>query len=265
MNQLPIQGKGTLKELIVSQLIEEALTSRQMVGTIIAQKNVSAQAIYKALTQLEKDKVIRRQGTIYLIHPQWIESMQLLLNKVGQTTAGLQPRKKPDIRTFDTITDLGRFLIFDFCHYPNPEKQRGVARWKFMYSLIGLSKEEIAEVRKQFKNQKWTILCGSKTIVDHFFKKTYEKMGARVKLGMPWKENYDLMVVGDHLCEIHYEAKTVAQWKADWGKPKTIKEFNLERLLQRMHEPTICKTIIYYDQKRAKKEREKIELAWKTA
>lgn len=265
MLEIPIPKIGnalTTKEAVLQILSEkQSLTAKELYAEVVKEtkKNVSYQALHKTLQQLEKETVIQRIQNKYSLHPDWLQSMENWLQKIKSRTS-LENTKleKPELRTFHSVIDVGRFFIFEYTQYPNPEKKPCVCVWKRMYSLIGLSKEEVEGVRNTMGKEHYHITSESSTIVDQFIAEAFEKIGVRVKLGIKNPEEYDLMVIGDYVCEIYFENAHKNAWKSLWEKPQTMKEFDLEKTLKVMHTGYTTKAIIYFDPSRAQQIREKV-------
>ncbi len=265
MLEIPVPKTGsffTTKEAVLQILSEKQnLTAKELYAEVVKEtkKNVSYQALHKTLQQLEKEMVVQRIQNKYSLHPNWLQALGRWLEKTkNQAATESKQSKKPEIRVFNSIIDTGRFLIFDYFHYPNPKNKISVCIWKRMYSLIGLSKDEVEGVRETMGKEHFRVVSESNTIVDQFIAEAFEQMGGKVKLGVPNPEDFDSIVVGDYICEIYFSAIHKKNWKAHWERPKKMDEFDLEGTLKIMHTAYDTKIIVYHDPVRAQQIREKV-------
>lgn len=264
MLEIPIPKIGiplTTKETIIRVLSENpSVTAKELYTLVLKEtkKSVSYQALHKTVQQLEKETVIQRIQNKYSIHPQWLQSMENWLRKTKKHSSTETELQKPELRLFHGVIEVGRFLIFEYTHYPNPQNKPSVCVWKRMYSVIGLSKDEVEGVRNTMGKEHYHIISESNTIVDQFLADTFQKIGCKVKLGIPQPEDFDTMVTGNHVCELYFDATHKKIWKAIWEKTQTMDEFDLEKTLKVMHTGYITKAIIYHDPARAQKIREKV-------
>ncbi|MBU0636217.1 hypothetical protein KKE06_04290 [Candidatus Micrarchaeota archaeon] len=234
---------------------EDPLTTKQLYQKISREKGkpISYQAVHKALKQLETDCIVKRFNSKYQLHPKWILELEGFVEKIkAKEKEKPEELRKPEVRTLNSVIELGRFLIFELMEYPALKKP-SIWIWTRMYSLMGLSKDEVEGVRQFFKKNSVLILSESNTLIDQFLAETFEKMRTKVKLGVPHEEPFDTFLIGNHLCEIYFEPEHHKAWKKLWEKPKTIKEFDLEKTLEVMHHPYKSKAIIYYDKEKAQK------------
>ncbi len=255
-------GGSNTKNAIVSALSQEALQTAQQLYRMVAKENnkpISYQAMHKALKELEKENVLERHNNQYRLSSQWLRTVENWLaetkNKTMQQAAETQ---KPETTVFPTIIEFGRFLIYDFFNYPKSDDFPIVCRWHLMYTLIGLSQEEVREARKSFKKNNFVIVCESDSLVDRSHAQTFQKMGVKTKLGIHLNEPFDTIVVGNHVCEIYYDPDYWKKWKKMWHSPKSPDEFDLEGTLRGMHESNPTKAIVYHDPSRAQQIRENV-------
>ena len=74
---------NSLKGEIIDTLSEiKLLNAKQIYSKVKINKDVSYQAVHKALVELEQIKVIQKDGKIYSINQEWVESLIKKLNKI---------------------------------------------------------------------------------------------------------------------------------------------------------------------------------------
>lgn len=253
---------GTSKDTVIQILADENLLSMQEVFTRFkkqATKTISYQAVHKLLKQLESEGVVDKMGSQYRLRPEWILEMEKFVEQMktmqNQTNTKME---KPQIRTFENIIQVAHFIIYELCEYPKSDTLPIVTHWNIMYSLIGLSKEEIDDTRRINKTKKFFVACKSNSLVDKILAKVLEKLGTKVKLGVNNPNSFDIIVVGDHVCEIYFDNRFKSIFKALWNKPKKVNEFDLDAVLDGMHKKWNTKAIIYHDPARADQIRQNV-------
>ncbi|MFH0955090.1 MAG: hypothetical protein V1777_03215 [Candidatus Micrarchaeota archaeon] len=246
---------GTSKDAIIQILADEPLLSIQDIFSRFkkqAAKPISYQAVHKLLKQLETEGVVDKMGPHYRLRPEWIFEMEKFVEQLKTTQNQNSPKmEKPRIQTFEDIIQVARFLLYDLFEYPKSDTLPIAMQWNIMYSLIGLSKEEMDSIRRLSKTKTILITCKSNSLVDKILAKTFEKNNAKVKLGIHIPDSFDTIAVGDHVCEIYFDNRFKSIFKALWNKPKKVSEFNLDAVLEDMHKKWNTKAIIYYDPARA--------------
>ncbi len=259
----PLLGsQGGTKQAIISILSQEwPLNAKQVFQHVNKSmpKTVTYQAVHKLLKQLETEGVVDKMGSQYRLRPEWILEMEKFVGQMKTAQNQNSPKlEKPQIRVFENIIQLARFFIYDLFEYPKSETLPIVTQWNIMYSLIGLSKEEMDEIRRIGKAKTVLVACESNSLVDKILAKTLEKIGTKVKLGVNNPNSFDTIVVGNHVCEIYFDDQFKSQFKALWNKPKKVSEFNLNAVLEGMHKKWNTKAIIYHDPTRADQIRKKV-------
>lgn len=257
-----IIGGSHTKNGIISALSQGTPLSVQQLYRQVTKeihKPISYQALHKALKELENEKIVEKQANQYQLNSSWIHSIEAWAH---ETKNRLQEQKnqlqKPEIKTFENVIELARFLIYDYFNYPNPQKKPLIARWHIMYSLLGLSKEEMDEIRKVTKNRSHFILCKGTSIVDRALAIAFKGLGVQVKLGAIIPEAFDSILVGDYICEIYFHSEFIFRFKKLWKKPRKADDLDINSVLSEMHAPYPCKAIIYHDPKRAEQIRENV-------
>lgn len=250
----------TTKEAIVAVLSESGSQTAKRLHKLVQKqinKSISYQALHKALKELENEKIVEKQENQYQLNLMWIHSLE---DWIQTTKQKIQQQKneleKPEIKIFENVIELARFFVYDYFNYPNPQKAPLVARWHIMYSLLGLSKEEMDEIRKVTKVGKHFILCKGTSSIDKALAIAFKKMGVRVKLGATISEPFDSILVGDYICEIYFHPEFLSLFKKLWKKPKKADGLDINNVLGGMHTPYRCKAIIYHDPERVQKIRE---------
>ncbi|MFH0955089.1 MAG: hypothetical protein V1777_03210 [Candidatus Micrarchaeota archaeon] len=261
------KGASKTKQQILEAIGSDAPLTAKQVFEQVRQKNnasISYQAVHKTLTALERELVLEKTSKGYQFNRAWLDKTEQWLKTAKERLTEKMDLEKPELKIFDTIVELGDFLIFDLYQYPKSSEVPTVCLWRNMYSLIGLSKQTMDEIRKTTKQKKYFVLCRGNTLVDKFLAKTFEKVGTRVKLGIPPDlQDCDLFAVGDHVCEVYFSPQHMKWWKEVWIKPKKVSELDLDGILSAMQKTNKNKAIIYHDPERAAKIRKQVEKCFK--
>ena len=116
--------------------------------------DVTYQAVHKAITQLEEEKLIQKGEKGYQLHPDWITKITHLSNSISRaylTNSPLDIEKEFTQFTLPTWLHVGRFGAFRFdVEYPNPENKSGICNWIHVWPVIGLSSEEVEVLQKNY-------------------------------------------------------------------------------------------------------------------
>jgi len=252
--------KGSSRNSVLSVLSKQwPLSAKELHREVnkISASEVSYQAVHQLVNLLEEDGVLEKQGSKFLISKNYIEELKRTGSELEQAySVEKKPELKTEQKTFNSVIDLGRFILFEFYNYPKAKEVPTVCHWHAMYSLIGLSKQEIAQMKKQTKDKKFWVLCQGKSFVDSFLANAFEQFGVKVKLGVPCAFTCDLIVVGDFIMEIYYEPEHKKIWKKMWENTKNIHDFDLNKELDSMFGKHPIRVVIFEDASVAEQIRE---------
>lgn len=211
--------------------------------------NVTYQGVHKTIQQLLDEGVLQKEGAKYELSRQFIHETRSWGERVSKAYLEARLQKSPETeeRVFPNIIEFGRFLIFEWFTYPDQNKPL-VQHWHAMYSLWGLSKEELQAFTQTAIEKKFHVLCQGKSHMDEFLKNAYEKLGARVKLGVACAFASDLFVVGEHVMDVYYEPDVKKTWKNQWDNTKNITDFDITADLKGMMDYHPIRVIIRKDQ-----------------
>ena len=254
--------KGSTRDSIVSILKSEwPLSLKEIHNRIVkeAAAPVSYQAVHKAVSLLEADGTLEKTVGKYRISQRYVEGLEKTCRELKEAYSVKQSSDALEFKQmlFDNMIDLGRFIVFEFLNYPKSKELPNVCHWSLMYSLIGLSKQDIKELEKNAKEKQIFVLCRSNGLVDRLLAHAFKKLGVKVKLGIPVAFACDLFIVGDHVLEIYYNSEHKKIWKKIWAQPVKISDFDLNKTLTTMFSKNPTRAIIYKNPEIAKQIREK--------
>lgn len=226
-------GKGlSTKDLIISNLIDEwPLTAKQLFNRISkqAESKVTYQAVHKMLIQLRSEDIIVKIGTKYQLSKDWIEKIK----KFGERlSASYSDEKKipvnysfdkPLFLTFNSISEIGRFIIFDFHGaFSNPPKEISLCLWNHAWPVISVSDIEYAFLVGLFKCGKYYSLTRSNTPLDKFFTEIVEKAGKHCRINVPYSAQQDTFVHDDIICQVFFPPTLSKQMEKIYSSTKKI-------------------------------------------
>lgn len=232
MEELLARG---LKELVIGFLSKEwPLSAKSIYLRVRKQKACSYQAVHKMLQELLKENVLVKQDKEYALSIDWIKRLKSMTDILEKTYAKQEAIEYPKTYEFDTAIAMGRFIINRFLKLENPNNKVSVCRWRHMFSLIGLSKEEIEALRKSAARVPYYILCQKSSPFDRFLAQTYEGLGGKVLCDVEGIGDPDIFVHGDYILEVHAPRDYKREWDVlhySYGTP----DFDMNHLIQTLH------------------------------
>jgi len=234
------QGNKSSKDLIVSILSEEfPLPLKKIFFEVKRQgASISYQGVHKSLTEMLAQGIIEKDGNKFRLSKKWINEISFFSKKLlkaysSETVINYMHRENTQL-CFDTLKDFDRFFIFEYFNFPNSVKKPVIAHWFHMYSLIGLSEDDILALKEFISKNDFYILCSGETPLDKFFGETFKKLGCRIKLGAKGDASTDHIIFGDYLLQAYWPKEIKAAIKRIFSV-NSIEEFKLSSLLKLMH------------------------------
>jgi hypothetical protein len=246
MNLPNLNNKSSsTRNLIISVLAENWPLSAKKIHETLKRKHArdcSYQAVHKLLKELQDEGIVHFKDKKYLLNLDWVKSIETFSKKV--TDAYLTDKKSVLERldngesvnmSFDTVTELGSFLIFDWFNFPSKD-DRAFMHWYRTYSLVGLSKHQMDGMRKITSHLKLYTLVKKNSLVDRFLGIALQKVGYKVKFGVDVASECDLFIFGDYILRVYWPEALMSTWDKLWHKTKKVDEFDLDSMLRSMHD-----------------------------
>jgi hypothetical protein len=246
------------KEIIINILIEKQPQSLKEIYSKFkkeSKKNVSYQAIHKAIKELENEKIINKKLKEYTINQFWIDNLFEKINKIKNNNLVTDPKKT---YFFETYSDFAKFIINQAYTIPNNNKPC-VCVMKYSWNPLGLDKTDLFKMSKFLKERNYYDLTLNQTPLDYAFAKTLEKLGKHVKVGSKIRFNNDLIIQGNTLIEIYFDNKLKNIIKNIFKKNKQLDELAIQEIITKIVTPKHnIQIILYEDEQKADNLRKKI-------
>ena len=229
------------KAMIINCLANDwPLTTKQIHNKIVKESaaNISYQAIHKTINELLDSKILEKTENNYQLSKSWIEQNIKFFSRLTDSYSkgekqSLEELWKKDYAsvTFETLIELGKFLIHTLFRYPNPESKPYVSIEKQAYPMIGLSQEDIKGIEDTVLKLPCYVIEATNTPSDRYFaniKNEWSK-NMHTKYGIRISDNCDVMIVGDYVAEIFINDKLLGHWHKLYAETKNFDEFNLKK------------------------------------
>lgn len=246
---LPFGKKGDVKNLVFSILVHEnQLKLIQLMHFLRKRhgKEVTFQAVRKAVLQLVEEGVLTRKGHAYSINKQWVKEIKQAVDSLYEEIHAekTQPLKIDSIQgdvsvfTFSSLNEMMKFwqnLIqnwfrgFKKGDY-NINCYQAAHVWE---ALLHLDREK--EVMGQLKKKgiHSYILCTSRSSLDRSIQQFYRKLGVKMEI-IPSSSHFDrghyLGTYGDLIIQAQYPDELVHALDGFFKRNKTINALDLTEL-----------------------------------
>lgn len=212
-------NKSTVKDTIVSILSNEWPLSAQKIFNGINKRynmNVSYQAVHKALKELTNSKIIMKEKRNYMLNINWLEQYCEFLERAKSNYFLNKPMFLPGLKefkqdgttqtfVFDTLSDAERYrkhLQFDYIS-KRGTKQPYCGSSRHLKSPIVFSEKSIniLNVIRKTKTNCYIIVSGG-TKIDEWCADYYRNEFVKVKTGIKFSMENDIMVIGDIITQL---------------------------------------------------------------
>ena len=228
MQLSPFLGNNT-KSLIVSIISESSLSLKELHLELIKQsnKNISYQATHKAVNELVKDEVIEKIGKNLSINDKWINDLSKLSEKL-QTKETTTSEAK--VYHFDTFIDMGKFCV-KFLNSLPPTTKPGACFTRHAWPFFGLSDNDYKELQKLLTETKYYEIIHYDTPLDKIFGKAIQDAGKIIKIGSKLDYDYDFMIKGDTIVQIHFSPDFKKRFHQMFISHKNLDEFPISKII----------------------------------
>src|SRR3989338_7924711 len=249
-----VQPKPTRGAIVSVLSLDWPLTLTQVYSKLKSRHGVevSYQAIHKSLRQMAAEGILSCTDRKYALSPRWLKNLRNLVSSLEKSLNenpfqenAEMPRQDYAKYGFETILDFYRFLLFNYFEYPNEAGKPSVFHWKHVYSLIGLSREELHRLARLVSRTECYILVNSGGMMDqchgNALAKMAEHLGASVKLryNALVALDSDVLVVGDYVARAYFPTQAREEMLYKLNSASNLKEFDLGWLLEFLHEKPV--------------------------
>ena len=236
------QGSST-KDTIVQILSEEwPLTVKQIFERVKKKidKAITYQAVHKVVQELEKEKIVEKEGNACKLNKDWIEQAK----KSAETLANdyFSNKGKPkssDVEylhlEFDTFLDAAKFVINRFYfEYPNPEKKVAVCFSYHIYAPFGMSAVEHESYKKMItREEHWAVSKGD-TYLDKQFSGYLLGIGKKCISGAEFTVKPETYVQGDYICQMFMPLECKKELDNIYENVKDMDKMKLDRYFDKV-------------------------------
>lgn len=222
---LPSLEKGaSVKDYVISILSSDWPLSAKKLHAGIKKRfgrNVTYQAVYKAVKELVDDSVLEQKKEGYEIAEEWVKRLHDFTEIVSsnyftkqKTTAieGLKEARKEgeiNVLTFETYFDTEKYLYYLQKHSIFTSKNKVICmhhthEWAPLFYLRAEYNKAVAAKKQGIKIYR---LCSGNTDADRWAASFYRKMGYNAKTGVSCADVCELLVVGNTVIQIYLPAE----------------------------------------------------------
>ncbi len=226
--------KKSLKNLVIEALTGEwPLSAKKLYNIAKAQGiNGTYQAVYKAINDLKENNIITKTENGYQLSTEWIERLKQVSLKMEnayskQIIAGSD---KPATLAFDSMCDFYKFFFNCFIDDPFTIGEKSIC-YQTQHvgnTLVGTDKEWEA-LKEAMKNKKSFGLVKCDTPLDNLFKKKWEGVGKKIRMGVDVPSAsliMDTMVIGDYVIQIYLPEEYLKEENRIYEKVKNLEDLD---------------------------------------
>lgn len=235
LNQKP----GNVKNALVQKLSKQWPQTIKQLDHALKREfgmDVTYQAVHKAMSQLEDEKVVEKVKEGFQLHPEWITTITKLSNQISQAYANNQVLdfEKESIQlTFPNWLSVGKFAAFRFAtEYPNPENKTGVCNWIHVWPVVGLGSEEVELLQKYYFKGNYYSLCPNDTPLDRAMAEWLNKIGKKCKTGINIQLDHDYIIKGDHVLQIYYPSEFLEDMNKIYTETKSVDKLDYKKMTE---------------------------------
>lgn len=258
------KSKKTTKDNIINILSYEWPLSARKVFYMLKKnygQSITYQAVYKALSQMLDDKIIKKSKNSYSLSLDWVKDIHdqteiIRVNYFSENHTSMFSNKEfIRMLVFKTWFDVEKYLYYLQKNYITKSKKKQVIcyhhchEWRPLFYL----RAEYNWVKKLRKlGHKTYTLCAGNQFTDKWSKNFYEKAGAKIKLNAKISETSDTLIFGDLVIQIYIPLELKQALKKELKKIKSLEDIKPVKLISNIFEKkSQIKVIINKDEKLA--------------
>lgn len=207
---------GSTADLIVDILSEErSLSAKEIYNKIRKSQQISYQAVHKTLKELLSKKVIEKEGMVYWLSAEWIQTIKRtgeILEKKYLGKEDLSALKKNYFTTtFQTVYSYYEFVLEAFnTKYLRNGKIECYGLYDHPPWPYTAAPKEIANFSKLGKETSPFCMINHAYPIDKWVGEAFSKVGYQVVFGVPNMDGMHTYVFGDAVLQI-YLAKDITK------------------------------------------------------
>jgi len=249
---LPNTNSNSLKNIIISILSEtNSLNAKEIHFRAKKEKNVSYQAVFKMLKELQEENILTKNESKYAINKKWVSNLKKFVKdfEEKETKKGFDPNAETQTLELNTLFEffggmldlMSSDVLYKGCEH---RFGGGILRhlwWSLSFDDVGFQKF------KHMLGPKDSYIVAIKdTPVDKWLKSYYEKTGGTgIKIGVKYDLEDDIAIVGDYVIQVFFDKKTKNKLDKLYSEVKDISDAIEKGLLEQvLTEETKIKVVI---------------------
>jgi len=245
---------NSLKGEIIETLSEETqLSAKKIHSKIKIDKDITYQAVHKALVELEQIKVIEKDGKQYSINQSWLEDIIKKLNKIKSNKKEKSEEiylsknsESPQFFKFKsysklcvTIAELLKSKVL-----ANKKTTNFICTLEYGWIPFKFKFGDFQTLKEMMQTNPESInMIRTKTPLGEWIVKQYKRINALcAPIGTKVEIDNDLFIYGDYIIEVHFSEESKKILKYYYNKIKNLNGIYLEFALKK--EPEMDITVI---------------------
>src|SRR3989338_2908002 len=208
-------AKGiSTKDLVIRILSEEWPLSVKQVFERVKKASGQAltyQAVHKTVSSLLKEGILEKDFSGFSLNLEWIKknraNAELLedyyLKRQKHSLRSLKENETVNMH-FSSLMDMARFIILEFLAFEDSEKKPIVCKLWSAWPPIALSDKEFQGLVEILSQKQMYQTITNTTFLDKMSGDCLEKIGVKIKFGVPCDVAADTLVAGDFVAVVHF-------------------------------------------------------------
>lgn len=241
---------GGARQLVLGVLVHEwPLTARAAYELVRRQGvGITYQAVHKALAQLYNEGVVERSGTGYRVSNEWAHNLKTFAEQLdlSQDTSratcqlDLRPGQSITLR-FQRVNEIGRYILnLTEREFRARKPELLVWHWRRTWTRAFFGREFFPRLEK-LMHVPSLILVRETSIVDRYRADFYERLGARVRVGIDCANTNDLLVANDYIVGVYLARELRERWSGFCERAKNLEQYDqagFYRALETLRDPS---------------------------
>ncbi|VVB99882.1 Uncharacterised protein [uncultured archaeon] len=233
---IQLNGKvNCAKNAVISVLTEKwPLTTKNIFDEAQSKFAYCAtyQAIHKTIKELEKDKILLKEGTSYKLNPEWIEKEKQFSEQLSEAYKPI--KKEGPSMTLPTIYDTDKFLLNMMLQNLPKEGEKPFIgmQWNHCWVPLFLSIKEYSQLKDVGQKFDFYSVSRGDTKIDKWCAKFWNAHGMKKKTGVDCAALSDIVIFGDTIIEIFQPPELKRKLNEFYEKAKSIEDLNIPYLFE---------------------------------
>jgi hypothetical protein len=176
------------------------------------------------------------------------------VEKIGRFAAQMKAKEEQQIETketptekieLDTFVDFGKLVIKFFHNAQNIKNTPAVCIMKHSWPIFGMGKTDYETLINLLKETTFYDLILNDTPLDRSFGKVLEKLGKKVKTGVTFDTNCDIVCKGQDIFYIYFSNELKEKFENMFNKFTNLEELDMNDLIKEVMGKKTKITIIH--------------------